>query len=323
MSEENPIAKKPKRGLGRGLNALFDDDEVIADAVDSNDDETAQPSVSGRAKQMAGIEFLQPGTLQPRQHFDEDALQQLADSIKVHGLLQPILVRPVPGEEGYYEIIAGERRWRAAQKAQLHQVPIIPLELSDIEALEIALIENLQREDLNAVDEARGYQKLMEDYGHTQEKLAEALGKSRSYIANMVRLLQLPGRVLKFLEEGDLSVGHARALITAKDPEELAKAVVSRGLSVRETEKLAAETSDAPRKSKSSAQSSAKSSAKSKKDVDTLALEDEISNALGMRVSIDTKDGKQGTLKVEFKDLDQLDEVLHRLSHYPGSRLSG
>ena len=191
--------------------------------------------------------------------------------------------------------------------------------MGDTEALEIALIENLQREDLNPIDEALGYQKLMEDFGHTQEKLAEAMGKSRSHIANMVRLLNLPPAVQKMVSDNGLSMGHARALITAKEPEVLAKQVISKGLSVRETEALAMDESGKAKKSKSRA----KKSAKTGKDADTLALESEVSNAIGMNVSIDSTNGQAGKLTIDFKTLDQLDELLHRLSHYPGSRLTG
>ena len=301
------------RGLGRGLNALFEDEEGVYPQADM------AGHTPGRKREMVGVAQIQPGSLQPRHVFDDEKIAELAESIKQHGVLQPLLVRRDPSLDDHYEIIGGERRWRAAQKAQLHEVPVIVLELDDTQALEIALIENLQREDLNAIDEALGYQKLMEDYGHTQEKLAEALGKSRSHIANMVRLLKLPPAVQEMVADNGLSMGHARALITAKNPAELAKAVLAKGLSVRETEALAADMSDKPKKagSKSSA------SKKTGKDADTLALEAEVSNALGMNVSIDSKNGQAGKLTIDFKSLDQLDELLHRLSHFPGSRLTG
>ena len=220
-------------------------------------------------------------------------------------------MRALKDQSGRYEIIAGERRWRAAQKAQLHEVPTVVMDLTDEEALEIALVENLQREDLNPVDEAMGYKKLMNEFNHTQEKLAEVLGKSRSHVANMVRLLSLPDVVLAYLERGDLSMGHARALVTASKPESLAKEVVSKNLSVRETERLVAQAEGRPSKSKTS--SSAAPGLKTK-DVDTLALEKDVSNALGMRVTIDSGDGKSGKVTIEFKSLDQLDEVIKKLS---------
>ncbi|MGB0720516.1 MAG: ParB/RepB/Spo0J family partition protein [Bdellovibrionales bacterium] len=306
-------APKPKsRGLGRGLNALFEDEENFASGFDTAESDSA-PS-SGRKRETVGVEQLYPGGSQPRHVFDEDALDQLADSIKQHGLLQPLLVRRASDGVHTYEIIAGERRWRAAQRAQLHEVPVIVLDLDDVQALEIALIENLQREDLNPIDEAMGYQRLMNDYGHTQEKLAEALGKSRSHIANMVRLLNLPMAVQEMVADNNLSMGHARALITAKDPAALAKIVVEQGLSVRETERLAADHGDTPKK--------AKSKAKSGKDADTIALEREVSNVIGMAVKIDSKNGKSGKISIQFKTLDQLDDVLQRLSHISEGRLS-
>lgn len=307
---------KPKtRGLGRGLNALFEDEETGFASDEHIESVATEIGAKGARRDVLGVEQLRPGTLQPRHVFHDDSLGQLSESIKVHGVIQPLLVRKVDGDVPY-EIIAGERRWRASQKAQLHEVPVIILELDDVKALEIALIENLQREDLNPIDEALGYQKLMQDYGHTQEKLGEALGKSRSHIANMVRLLNLPMPVQEMVADNGLSMGHARALITAKDPEDLAKKVLSQGLSVRETEKLAADASDKPKKAKAATK-------KTGKDADTIALEQELSNVLGMNVSIDSKNGKSGTLSIDFKSLDQLDEVLHRLSHYPGSRLTG
>lgn len=330
METEDDV--KPRtRGLGRGLNALFEDDES---PVTPPEDRLDESSGQQESRKQIGIERLQPGSLQPRRHFDQEALQQLADSISAHGLLQPILVRPDKLNDECYEILAGERRWRAAQLAQLHEVPVIILQMSDVEALEVALIENLQREDLNPVEEARGYQKLLQDYGHTQEKLAQALGKSRPYIANMVRLLNLPESVLKQVEDGSLSAGHARALITAQDPESLAQEIIREGLSVRQAEQLAAyaagRSSEQPGSKDESSATAASSKAKTPggkkpvpKDADTRALEEDLSAALGMRVSIESADGQSGKISVEFKNLDQLDEILHRLSHYPAKRLTG
>lgn len=305
--------KKPSsRGLGRGLNALFEDEEGVYPQADTDG------HTPGRKREMVGVGQLQASSLQPRHVFDGEKIAELAESIKQHGVLQPLLVRRDPAIPDFYEIIGGERRWRAAQKAQLHEVPVIILELDDTQALEIALIENLQREDLNPIDEALGYQKLMEDYGHTQEKLAEAMGKSRSHVANMVRLLNLPPAVQEMVADNGLSMGHARALITAKDPVSLAKSVLAKGLSVRETEALASDLSNKPKKS-----GAKKASKKTGKDADTLALEVELSNAIGMNVSIDSKNGQAGKLSIDFKTLDQLDELLHKLSHSPGSRLTG
>lgn len=295
-----------KRGLGRGLNALFEDEEVGFDLPAQNN---ATDNSAARGRTTLGVDQMEPSRFQPRKIFDNAALDELAESIKSHGLLQPVLVRESHEEPGKYEIIAGERRWRAAQRAQLHDVPVIIKEMSDIEALEIALIENLQREDLNPVDEAMGYKRLLEEHGYTQEQLAGQLGKSRSYIANMVRLLGLPDVVLVHLERGDLSIGHARALITSDNAEALARQVVRDGLSVRETEAL---TQDAAVEGGKSG--SARTSAPKGKDVDTTALEKEMSAQLGMKLTIDSRNGQSGAVRIEFKTLDQLDEVLKRLS---------
>ncbi len=306
--EKTDEAIDPKnRGLGRGLGALFEDEEGVYPQVGS------EGHTPGSKRLMMGVGELEPGTYQPRRDFHDDTLKELAESIAVHGVLQPLIVRKKSGFDDLYEIIAGERRWRAAQIAQLHEVPVIVHKLDDKACLEIALIENLQREDLNSIDEARGYSDLIEEFGHTQEKLAAIVGKSRSHIANTVRLLSLPSGVCKLVREGKLSAGHARALITAKNPEELAKIIVNQGLSVRETERLVADEGDRPDKAKKQ---------KAEKSVDTLALEEEISNALGMKVAISVK-GQSGAMKISFKNLDQLDEVLHRLSHYPGRSQAG
>lgn len=302
-----------KRGLGRGLNALFEDEE--ADFAQGNVELPAE----GRRRDSLGLDQLSPGPGQPRRIFHDSALSELADSIKQHGVLQPLLVRQATDNKEKYEIVAGERRWRAAQKAQLHEVPVIILDITDAEAFEIALIENLQREDLDPIDEARGYQRLIDEHDYTQEKLAEGLGKSRSHIANMTRLLHLPESVQGYLSEGKISIGHARALITAKNADDLVKEVISSNLSVRETEKLVADTQGRP-------QRTTKRAAKSepKKDVDTLALEKDLSDKIGMRVSIDSHDGKSGKLSVSFKSLDQLDSLLQKLAvdDSPVGRLS-
>lgn len=294
-----------RRGLGRGLNALFEDEEGVYPQAD------ADGHTPGAQRRIIGIDQLEPGEFQPRRDFDPESLDHLAESIAAHGILQPLLVRPKPDFPDTYEIIAGERRWRAAQKAQIHEIPAIIRELSDQEALEIALIENLQREDLNPLDESYGYKRLMDEFGHTQEKLAGALGKSRSHIANMMRLLNLPEGVQSYVREGKLSAGHARALVTADDADALARKIISQGLSVRQAEKLAASAQDSQKQSRKKAK-------KPEKDVDTRALEEEMSNILGMQVTLDVKDGKSGTLKIDYASLDQLDEVLHRLSHNPG-----
>ncbi len=307
MIEERQKPDAKKRGLGRGLDALFGDEE--ANFVTSGT--VSEEKGTGIGRKMAGIDQLQPGKYQPRQQIAPESLEELSNSIKIHGILQPILVRPIAGDR--YEIIAGERRWRAAQKAQLHEVPVVVKELDDVQALEVALIENLQRSDLNILEEAQGYQRLMGEFGHTQEKLAAVIGKSRSHIANTMRLLALPPGVQALVRQGKLSAGHARALITAKNPDELAKIVLNQNLSVRETEKLAAGEGGG-RKSKPG-----RSSSSVTKDVNTLALEKEISEKLGLKVSVDVAGRSNGEIpygavKIEFKNLDQLDYVMRKLS---------
>tara|TARA_R110002124_G_scaffold149220_1_gene314976 strand:- start:111443 stop:112369 length:927 start_codon:yes stop_codon:yes gene_type:complete len=304
MGEEDPLSQN-KRGLGRGLSALFEDEEGVFPLADEFEND------AGLSRFDCPVERLQPGQFQPRRNFDGDALRQLAESISTHGILQPILVRALDETEEHFEIIAGERRWRAAQIAQLHEVPVILVQMGDEEALEIALIENLQREDLNPLEEAQGYQKLIEEFAHTQGKLAAVIGKSRSHIANTLRLLKLPEDVQAFVDDGSLSAGHARALITAENPSTLAKSVISQGLSVRETERLAKETKADYEGKKDNKPTKAK---KQQKSVDTLALEEELSNKLGLDVVIDLKSGQSGQLKVTFGNYDQLDEVVHRLS---------
>jgi ParB family chromosome partitioning protein len=302
--EQEASGRSPKkRGLGRGLGALFEDEEsTFAASAPAQGGEAAGP------RRTLGVDQLQPGKYQPRQHIDSERIAELAESIAVHGVIQPLVVRPVG--EGRYEIIAGERRWRAAQEAQLHEVPVVIRDFGDEEALEVALIENLQREDLGPLEEALGYQRLMEEFRHTQDKLALAVGKSRSHVANTLRLLALPQPIQLLLRQGKLSAGHARALITAENPEALAREIVEQGLSVRETERRTAES-----KNKGAG---AKKAGKPAKDADTVALEKELRDTLGVLVSLDMKeDGKAGALKLSFKNLDELDVLLKRLSHNP------
>jgi len=276
-----------RRQLGRGLAALFGEAEGSAFA--------------GAAPQrLAPIERIRPGALQPRRLFAEAELEALAQSIREKGILQPLLVRSLNAEETDFELIAGERRWRAAQRVGLHEVPILIRQISDSEALEIALIENLQREDLSPLEEAEAYRRLIDDFCRTQASLAEALGKSRSHIANMVRLLSLPAPVRSRLDEGELSAGHARALLAATDPVALAEEVVRRGLNVRATERLVqrrAETPPAKRRPH---------------DPDTMALERELATVLGLRVTIEAKK-RGGALTLHYASLDQLDQVLRLL----------
>lgn len=312
MTEKANMNPK-KRGLGRGLGALFEDEESPYPQAGGE----TQPS--GVQRKLLGIEQIEPGTFQPRTVFDDDALGDLAESIRTYGVLQPILVRPHPKDANRFEVVAGERRWRAAQLAQLHEVPVVIRALEDSEAMHIALIENLQREDLNPIEEARAYQRLIDEFSANPESIGQGVGKSRSHIANTLRLLNLPNNVQDMVLTGTLSAGHARALIGADDPMMLAREVINKGLSVRATEKLVADAKG--REIKHRGISSAK--AKSGKDVDTLALESEVSNVLGMRVAIDMKDQHAGSLSIEFRSLDQLDEVLHRLTHYPGRPVAG
>ncbi|MFP4098217.1 MAG: ParB/RepB/Spo0J family partition protein [Alphaproteobacteria bacterium] len=309
-------------GLGRGLNALFGDEEDGGSVINEIEQRIqSEPESFGRERFSVGVEQLSPSPYQPRRVFSDESLNELADSITQYGVLQPLLVRESSDGSGGYEIIAGERRWRAAQKAQIHDVPVIVLELSELDAVKIALIENLQREDLDPIDEALGYKRLLEDYKQTQEDLAKAVGKSRPHITNMIRLLNLPDTVQAHLSAGDISMGHARALVTADDAEGLAQKVISKGLSVRQTEKLAHEQKNGAGASRKASGPRAKS--KPAKNPDTVALENDMTNALGMRVTIDSVDGRSGKLSIEFKDLDQLDEVLHRLAHFPGARQAG
>lgn len=310
-----------KKGLGRGLDAL------LADAPAREGDAPARadaPPAPSRGKTTLPIAFLRPNPDQPRRHFNEDALTELAESIRARGLLQPILVRPKGPDQ--YEIVAGERRWRAAQKAKVHDVPVIIRDLTDEEAAEIALIENVQRVDLNPVEEARAYRRLAEVYGRTQEAIAKAVGKSRSHVANMMRLLDLPELSLEMLARGDISMGHARAILAAPNPDLAAAAVRREGLSVRETERFVAElqaieaegrAGAAPRGNGGASSGDRKSLHGSKtggkKDADTRALEADLAAALGLEVSIEHSPKGSGVVTLRYLDLDQLDEICRRL----------
>lgn len=311
-----------RRGLGRGLNALFGDEEDFSAEDGAGSESASIPSSNpsepgGSGRRVMSLSQMVPGEFQPRHVFNDKTLEELASSIRQHGLLQPILVRPRPN--GQFEIVAGERRWRAAQLAQLHEVPVIIRDLDDDATLEIALIENLQREDLNPIDEARALKQLADEFGYSNEVIGEKVGKSRSYVANMIRLIDLNPVVMALVTEGKLSAGHARALLSLNedDQEEQAKKIVALGLSVRQTEQLISNVQgrDIKRRDPSGKTESKPSG---EKDVNTLALEREISNVLGMSVSIDMKSKQEGGITISFKTLDQLDEVLHRLSHNPG-----
>ena len=292
--------KKSKRGLGRGLSAL------MADVTENPGTSAERPKDADRT---LPIERIEPNPDQPRRDFDRGLLEDLASSIKEKGIIQPLIVRVSPRDERRYEIVAGERRWRAAQMAQLHEVPVLVREFDDTEVLEVAIIENIQRADLNPVEEAAGYSQLMERFGHTQEKLATALGKSRSHIANLMRLLNLPNEVQAFLRDGSLSAGHARALVTADDPVSLAKHIIKNGLSVRDAEKLAKSSHNAKIKNKVASPRS------SEKDADTVALEGDLSASLGMKVSLMHKTGQEGgQLTITYGSFEQLDELCQKLT---------
>jgi ParB family chromosome partitioning protein len=289
--------KETRRGLGRGLSALMAD---VAQPADPG-----PATASERADRRVPIESLRPNPDQPRRTFTEAQLVELADSIRTKGVLQPLIVRRDPQNTDGFEIVAGERRWRAAQMAQQHEVPVVIREFTDTEVLEVAIIENIQRADLNAIEEAAGYRQLMFKFGHTQEKLAEALGKSRSHIANLLRLLNLPDKVQTLVAEGTLTAGHARALITATDPEALAKQVVEKGLSVRDTEKLAKDAApDTQGKQRVDGGFDVD------RDADTRALERDLAAALGMKVRIDHKPGQEkGKITIGYTTLEQLDTL--------------
>lgn len=297
--------REKRRGLGRGLSALMADVETAP--VNPGQETTATP-----AERMIPVEKIQPNPDQPRRRFSETDMQELTESIRAKGVIQPLIVRVKPGSDGMFEIVAGERRWRAAQMAQVHELPVIVRDFTDTEVLEIAIIENIQRADLNAVEEALGYRQLMDRFGHTQEKMAAALGKSRSHIANLLRLLSLPEDVLDFVRQGDLSAGHARALITSENPSALAKTVIAQGWSVRETEKAVKAAAAGP---KTTGVSSPRGGGGGTKDADTKALEGDLSAHLGMKVLIDHQQGGEGgKITLHYTSLEQLDDLCRMLS---------
>ena len=303
-----------KRGLGRGLSALIGDVDIglSADAKAPTKDKSKKISTpssevsSSQGLRNLGVERLVPGKFQPRREFDKEALKELANSIREKGILQPILARPNPdgGAKSPYEIVAGERRWRAAQIAQLHDVPVIVRDMTDNEALQIGIIENVQRSDLNPIEEAEGFQRLIDEFSYTQEVLAKTLGKSRSHIANTLRLVGATNKVREYLVAGQLSAGHARALLGHPNADRLASDIVKQGLSVRDVEKLVAD--------KKPSKGGSKSKKPAEKDTDTRALEKSIADNLGLSVAIQhEKDG--GHVRVSYKTLEQLDEVVRRL----------
>jgi ParB family chromosome partitioning protein len=291
-----------RRGLGRGLSALLGEADpalVPADGAVVAED---------RAPHEVSIELLRRNPDQPRRYFDEADLEELAASIREKGILQPILVRPAPGAQGEFQIVAGERRWRAAQRAGLHNVPILVREFDDLDVLEIGIIENVQRADLNPLEEANGYKVLIERFGRTQDVVALTVGKSRSHVANMLRLLNLPDAVREHLAEGRLSIGHARAIASAPDPAALAESIVKHGLSVRQAEQMARKATDRPTRG---AQRPAK--ARDADDTDILAIENDLAEALGLAVRLVYRDGK-GEMRIGYESLEQLDDLCDRLT---------
>ncbi len=289
------MADEPARSrLGRGLASLIGDMGA----------ETNKSPERARGQRRVAIEFLHPNPRNPRRQFAAAELDELAASIKERGIIQPIAVRPAPGASGAFEIIAGERRWRAAQRAGIHDVPVVVLEVSDAEALELAIIENVQREDLNPLEEAAGYQALGDEFKYSQDEIARIVGKSRSHVTNMLRLLKLPEAVQAFIRSGELSAGHARALIGNANAEALTREIITRGLNVRQVEELVREhVARRPRPA-------------AVKDADTAALEKRLGDALGLKVSIDHKGGR-GSVHIAYRDLDQLQEIIKRLERTP------
>ncbi|MBM3568951.1 MAG: ParB/RepB/Spo0J family partition protein [Alphaproteobacteria bacterium] len=300
------------KGLGRGLSALLGDDVA----------RPASPERSGEAPRSARelpIEQIRPSPFQPRRVFDETALEQLTHSIRDKGVIEPLIVRRTGTDS--YEIIAGERRWRAAQRAQLHTVPVVLKDLTDAQVLEVALIENLQREDLRPLEEAEGYSRLLEQFAYTQEQLADAVGKSRSHVTNMLRLLGLPAPIKTMLDSGALTAGHARPLLGLSDPLPAARKIADRKMSVRQAEDLVRRLSESPRrkaktrKSKGAAAAApAEARPATAKDADTIALENDLTAALGLPVSITFDPAEGGTLTIHYTTLDQLDELIGKLA---------
>lgn len=316
-----------KRGLGRGLSALIGDSAAQpvapqsiapqAAAANQPDGQELAMTASPKAADASGLTYLgidqlRAGKYQPRKNFDAEELTALTQSLEKSGVLQPLLVRPIEGEDGQYEIIAGERRWRAAQNAKLHQVPVIVQKINDVTALELGIIENVQRADLNPIEEAEGYQRLIDEFAYTQAELAETIGKSRSHIANLLRLTAAPDAVKSALVAGTISMGHARALLSADNAAALVKQIIAEGLSVRAVEKLVGETKHGGRGGGGGRGKTAATSAE--KDADTRALEKTITDALGLKVSIDDRGvDKGGAVQIDYKSLEQLDDIVARL----------
>ena len=297
------IKTKAKRALGRGLS------ELMANAALSEEFSSPDPNKADSKKQIS-IELIRPNKNQPRKVFSKKPLEELAASIASKGILQPILVRPDPKVPDLYEIVAGERRWRAAQLAQVHEVPVVIGEFTDLEVLEVAIIENIQRSDLNPVEEALGFKQLQEKFAQSQEQLSQALGKSRSYITNALRLLTLPSLVLDWVQDGSLSVGHARAIITTENPSSIARKIVNQGLSVRETEAMVRGISK-----KKSVRLDLKNTNNNRKLADTIELEHQLSLNTGLKVTINHKAlSGVGVVNISYDSLSELDKICEILS---------
>ncbi len=306
MSNEGEAGTRApvRRGLGRGLSALLGEAAQPVPVAGETAPETNGGSAA-RSIQLIEISKISPHPDQPRRHFDAAALDELAESIATRGVIQPIVVRPASGDR--YQIVAGERRWRAAQKAQLHRIPAIVRDFSEAETLEIALVENIQREDLNPIEEAQAYRRLIDQFHHSQEALARIVGKSRSHVANLMRLLDLPDDVQALVMGGRLSMGHGRALIGAPDCASLADEIARKGLSVRETERLVRRARETARGGRTGATSGAG------RDADLIAMEEHLADLLGLKVGITHEAGK-GTLTLHYSSLDQLDMICQRLT---------
>jgi ParB family transcriptional regulator, chromosome partitioning protein len=304
-SEEPKRAARRPHGLGRGLSSLLGEvaqEESVASGVSTTKSGTS-------SLQTIDISAINPHPGQPRRHFDDGALQELADSIARRGVIQPIVVRPM---DGGYQIVAGERRWRAAQRAMLHRIPAIVRDFNDAETMEIALVENVQRQDLNPIEEAEAYSRLIADFGHSQEALGRLVGKSRSHIANLIRLLDLPLTVRQAVMEGRISMGHARTLIGVENAEAIARTIEEKGLSVRETERLTNQV-----KGKTEAKAPRGSGTAVARDSDIVALEHHLSDILGVKIQIAHRADGVGTLTMQYSTLDQLDMLCQRLSGEP------
>ncbi len=291
------VEEQGRSRLGRGLAALIGDVGEEIGAIER-----------ARGQRKVPVEFLRPNARNPRKAFAEADLEDLAASVRERGILQPIIVRSIPGMIDAYEIIAGERRWRAAQRAELHDVPVILVEANDREALEIAIVENVQRADLNAMEEAAGYERLIAEFDYTQNDLAKVIGKSRSHVANTLRLSKLPESVKRMVGEGAVSAGHARALLAVSDPEQIAKRIVEQGLTVRDIERLGQDEARSENKPVRAA-----AAPKPEKDPDTRAVEKALEEALGLAVSIQHRTNGAGEMRISYKTLEQLDALCRRL----------